>query len=101
MKVFGVSILIVGALLLIPFSAATPTGDLLENVYQADRVERLKLLSELSVRDFSSDAEKADWHNSRSREILKGSFAPYTEAVAVALHSDNIEDLLESLEASQ
>ena len=79
----------------------TPAADLLTAIYNADRVRRVALIRELDSREFSSDADKADYHNAQSREILADVFQPYVLALAEALEADTLPDFADQLEPSR
>ena len=84
-----------------PDTTPDVASDLLTAIYNADRVRRVALIRELHSREFDSDADKADWHNAQSREILGDVFQPYVLALAEALEADTLPDFADQLEPSR
>ena len=84
-----------------PDTTPDAASDLLTAIYNADRVRRVALIRELDSREFDSDADKADWHNAQSREILADVFQPYVLALAEALDGDTLTEFADELEPSR
>ena len=73
----------------------------LDGVYKQDRSDRLKLLKELSEKQFDSDKAKLDWYNSEATVRRIQTNTPYTDRVAEAIFNDSVSKLAKELEAGR
>ena len=73
----------------------------LDGVYKQDRSDRLKLLKELSTKQFANDKAKLDWYNGESTSMRIATNTPWTDRVAEAIFAEAVADLAKQLEAGR
>jgi len=73
----------------------------LDGVYKQDRSDRLKLLKELSTKQFANDKAKMDWYNGESTALRIQTNTPWTDKVAEAIFNEAVAELAKQLEAGR
>ena len=86
----------------VPQPVPTATiSKVLDGVYKQDRSDRLKLLKELSVKQFANDKAKLDWYNGESTTLRIQTNTPWTDKVAEAIFNEAVAELAKQLEAGR
>lgn len=75
-----------------------PTTDPLTVSHQRDRSSKIRILREMTEREFRDDPEQAKWWNSEIDAARQQDFQPFVDAVAEAIVGDRVKQLADQLE---
>ena len=99
---------ILGGLLLLGGSKVTPgpspTGDVLQQSYAADRVSQIAVLRDLAKQPFDGTTDEGrkqagEWFNAQRFRNRANDFGGYTDRVAEAIAANSEDSLANELEA--
>ena len=94
-----------GAILLFAASGGLPDNseprDVLDAVHQHDRTGRVFILREIASKEWGSDQEIADFHNSAMDKLREEREKPYIDSLANHLMKKTVSEFADELEKSK